>query len=348
LEFKLQLAARGPGTDDPKLELAMPNVLHRPAWSLAARCVTPEAAFRNRREFLRQLGLAGGGLLAAMAAGCDHSQHAAPVAGQSGAAREPTKGYPAARNPQFDPKWRLTNETAAATYNNFYEFSSGKDASRHVGRFVTSPWPVEIAGLIKEPMTLDALELAEMFGLEERIYRFRCVEAWAMVVPWTGFPLVKLIDKVQPKPEAKFVRFVTFHRPEQAPGTARTPQYPWPYHEGLSLDEAMHPLTLLATGIYGKPLPKQHGAPLRLVVPWKYGYKSIKSIVKIEFVSAQPQTFWETLAPDEYPFESNVNPKKPHPRWSQATERLIDTGDRVRTRPFNGYGDLVAKLYPPL
>lgn len=168
-----------------------------------------------------------------------------------------------------------------------------------------------------------------------------------MTVPWTGFQLSKLIEKVGLKPEAKFVRFETFNRPEQAPGMMGMPGYPWPYHEGLRMEEAMNPLTLLATGIYGKPLPKQHGAPIRLVVPWKYGYKSIKSIVKIEFVARQPDTFWETLAPDEYPFESNVNPKVPHPRWSQATERVIDTGDRVKTLPFNGYGSYVAQLYPP-
>ena len=165
-----------------------------------------------------------------------------------------------------------------------------------------------------------------------------------MIVPWTGFPLSKLIEKVKPKAEARFLRFVTFLRPEQASGQ-RDQSYPWPYTEGLRLDEAMNPLTLVATGIYGKPLPKQHGAPIRIVVPWKYGYKSIKSIVKIEFVAAQPSTLWESLAPHEYPFESNVNPAVPHPRWSQATERMIDTGIRVRTQPYNGYGNYVAKLY---
>lgn len=166
-----------------------------------------------------------------------------------------------------------------------------------------------------------------------------------MIVPWSGFPLHKLLDRVVPRPEAKYVRFETFHRPEQAPAMRRAAQYPWPYTEGLRLDEARHPLTLLATGIYGKPLPKQHGAPIRLVVPWKYGYKSIKSVVRIELTDKQPSTFWETLLPEEYPFESNVNPRVPHPRWSQAFERMIDTGDRVRTQLYNGYGNQVAKLY---
>jgi methionine sulfoxide reductase catalytic subunit len=165
-----------------------------------------------------------------------------------------------------------------------------------------------------------------------------------MIVPWTGFQFSAILDKVKPLPEAKFVRFVTFNRPDQAPGMSDT-SYPWPYTEGLRLDEAMNPLTLLATGIYGKPLPKQHGAPLRMVVPWKYGYKSIKSIVRIELVAKQPATLWETLAPNEYPFESNVNPNVPHPRWSQATERVIDTDNRIKTLLYNGYGDYVAKLY---
>ncbi len=166
-----------------------------------------------------------------------------------------------------------------------------------------------------------------------------------MVVPWSGFQLRKLIEHVKPKAEAKFIRFETFNRPHEAPGMAAA-NYPWPYFEGLRMDEALHPLTLVATGLYGKPLPKQNGAPIRIVVPWKYGYKSIKSIVKIEFVARQPRTFWETLAPHEYPFESNVNPEVPHPRWSQATERIIDTGDRVRTKYLNGYADLVGSLYP--
>lgn len=332
----------------------MANLIHRPDWFLPERAVTPEGAFRNRREFLKQLGFAGGGLLATALAGCNKSEAPSSIATGASVARPgvaptaPVNGYPAQRNAEFNPGWRLTNEKDASTYNNFYEFSLAKDVFRYVGKFVTSPWPVEITGLVEKPMTLDAQELAEMFGLEERIYRVRCVEAWAMIVPWTGFQFSKLIEKIVPKPDAKFIRFETFNRPDQAPGITKTPRYPWPYHEGLRLDEAMNPLTLLGTGIYRKPLPKQHGAPIRLVVPWKYGYKSIKSIVKIEFVRDQPGTFWETLAPDEYPFESNVNPKVPHPRWSQATERMIDTGDRVKTKPFNGYGNYVSKMYPAI
>ena len=333
----------------------MANILHRPGWSLPENMITSEAVFQNRRRFLRQLGFTGASLLASPLIGC--SKAGTPAASSAAAAKPiapaavtnaavaTAKGYPAPRNSEFDPKWTLTDGSVAARYNNFYEFTTNKErVHRLVDKFVTAPWPVEIGGLVEKPMTLDAVELADMMGLEERVYRFRCVEAWAMIVPWTGFPLRKLVEKVSPKPEAKFVRFETFFRPDQAPNF-RDQNYPWPYTEGLRLEEAMNPLTLVATGIYGKPLPKQHGAPIRIVVPWKYGYKSIKSIVKIEFVAKQPTTLWESLAPDEYPFESNVNPLKPHPRWSQATERLIDSGDRVRTLPFNGYGDYVAKLY---
>jgi sulfoxide reductase catalytic subunit YedY len=308
----------------------MPNIIHRAPWHLPAQLITPEAAFHNRRKFLQQMGIAGAGLLAAPQL----------------LAAEAKKGYPHPRNPAFNPGWTLTDEKVASNYINFYEFSLQKTKVKELtGKFITSPWPIQIKGLCENPMTIDAAELIDTMPIEERVYRFRCVEAWAMIVPWTGFPLSKLIEKAKPRSEAKFVRFETANRPDQMPGIRDLPRYPWPYFEGLRMDEAMHPLTLVATGIYGKPLPKQHGAPVRLVVPWKYGYKSIKSIVTVEFVDKQPKTFWETLQPEEYPFESNVNPAVPHPRWSQATERMIDTNDRVRTKPFNGYGDQVAKLY---
>lgn len=331
----------------------MAYVIKRPAWHLAERLVTPERAFLNRREFLRQFGFTGAGVLAGALVACSRTSCVAadgatplPTRALPHAGFAPGKAHPAPRNPQFDPPWKLTDEKVAATYNNFYEFTTAKDrVHRLVDKFQIAPWPVEIGGLVEKPMTVDAQELADLFGLEERVYRFRCVEAWAMIVPWTGFPLAKLLEQARPKPAAKFVRFVTFFRPQEAPGFADD-TYPWPYTEGLRLDEALHPLTLLVTGIYGHALPKQHGAPLRLIVPWKYGYKSIKSIVKIELTATQPATLWETLLPHEYPFESNVDPAVPHPRWSQATERMIDTGERVRTKPFNGYGEFVAQLYP--
>ena len=330
------------------------NIIRRPGWFISERDVTPESVFLNRRYFLKQMGMASAGLLSLPLIGCSKQATNEPTTGTAtsdtklSASPTPTGKYPYPRNAEFNPGWPLTNEKVAGTYNNFYEFSTTKDrVAQLVNKFVIAPWPVEIGGLVEKPMTLDAQELIETMPMEERVYRFRCVEAWGMIVPWTGFPLSKLIEKVSPKAEARFVRFQTFNRPDQAPGWARLIQqgYPLPYTEGLRLDEAMNPLTMVVTGIYGKPLPKQHGAPIRIIVPWKYGYKSIKSIVKIEFVAAQPATLWETLAPDEYPFESNVNPAVPHPRWSQATERMIDSGDRVRTQPYNGYGNYVAKLY---
>lgn len=322
--------------------IRMPNIIRRPDWQIPERLVTPEKVVLNRRRFLKEMGLASGSLLAAPLPGFGQAGQARPAETKP----PPAQIYPSPRTPEFNPGWKFTDERVAGSYNNFYEFSLQKDLVREMAaRFVTAPWPIQITGLIEKPMTLDLAELIGMFPLEERVYRLRCVEAWAMIVPWTGFPLSKLIERAGPKPEAKFVRFVSFNRPDQAPGMRRMPQYPWPYFEGLRMDEAMNPLTMVVTGIYGKPLPKQHGAPVRIVVPWKYGYKSAKATVKIEFVAQQPPTFWETLQPDEYPFESNVNPAVPHPRWSQATERMIDTGDRVRTQLYNGYGKYVAKLY---
>ncbi len=314
----------------------MPNVIMRPEWWLPEGAATAEKVFWNRRRFIVGLGLGAVGMWSGRDAVGAEAGSGGDVYG---------KGYPHARSKAFDPGWTLTDEKVASTYNNFYEFTLRKDVHRHVGKFQTAPWKIEIGGLVEKPLTIDAAELIGKMPLEERVYRFRCVEAWAMVVPWTGFPLSRLLDLVVAKPEAKFVRFVTASKPDQMPGIPSNPEYPWPYFEGLRMDEARHPLTLVATGVYGKPLAKQFGAPLRVVVPWKYGYKSPKSIVKIEFVAAQPKTFWETLIPSEYPFESNVDPGVSHPRWSQATERMIDKGDRVRTKKYNGYGDQVAKLY---
>ncbi len=330
----------------------MPNIIIRPSWFLPEKLATPEKVYRNRRKFLKEMGFSGAGIMAGLLAGCsehkalsDEAKNSAPGT-NSGKATASVGHYPHPRNPEFNPKLRISDQEYAEGYNNFYEFSTTKTRVRKlVDNFVTSPWDVEIGGLIDKPMKLSVDEIVSMFPLEERVYRFRCVEAWSLVIPWTGFPLSKLIEKVSPKSEAKFVKFTTFMRPDQAPGFKALPDYPWPYTEGLRMDEAMNPLTLVTTGMYGKPLPKQNGAPIRMVVPWKYGYKSIKSIVKIEFVAKQPPTLWETLAPDEYPFESNVNPKVPHPRWSQATERVVDTGNRVNTLLYNGYGDYVAKLY---
>ena len=229
-------------------------------------------------------------------------------------------------------------------YNNYYEFSEGKEGIAQLARnFKTSPWKVQVSGLVNAPKTFELEELLK-FPQEERVYRLRCVEAWSMVIPWTGFPLNQILKAVEPKAEAKFVKFTTVYNPEELPGQ-RSSYYSWPYTEGLRLDEAMHDLTLVVTGLYGKPLPAQNGAPLRLAVPWKYGFKSIKSIEKIELVAEQPSTFWSTLAPNEYGFYSNVNPGVPHPRWSQASERRIGQAARQATLKFNGYEAEVASLY---
>ena len=230
-------------------------------------------------------------------------------------------------------------------YNNYYEFSTDKKAvARLAEGYPTSPWEVQVGGLVNKPKTF-SLDDFQSFEIEERIYRLRCVEAWSMVIPWNGFPLHKLLNNVEPKAEAKFVRFETIYDPEGMPGFKKNPWYQWPYIEGLRLDEAMHDLTLMATGLYGKDLLPQNGAPLRLVVPWKYGFKSIKSIVKIDLVDTMPVSLWMAAAPDEYGFFANVNPQVDHPRWSQKTERRIGELGRRSTYMFNGYEDEVAHLY---
>ena len=310
----------------------MANVILRPDWHIPENQVTPENIYRNRRQFMKELGIVAGAGMTGTA-----------MAAASAAANR--KLYPGKRNPQYDLKVKMTPEAWATGYNNFYEFSTNKEFVRHLtGKFVTDPWQLEVGGLCDKPIKVDAQQLIADMGVEERVCRFRCVEAWSMIVPWNGFPLRKLIEKAVPKKEAKYVKFYTALIPQQMPGIARLPAYPWPYTEGLRLDEALHDLTFMASGIYGKPLPKQNGAPLRLVVPWKYGFKSIKSISKIEFTAKEPKTLWNALAPDEYPFESNVDPAVPHPRWSQASERFLGTGLRIKTLKYNGYSN-VAPLY---
>jgi len=327
---------------------------------------TPIEDYQTRREWLRDAGFTGVGLAAALSGlGCERP--ASSASAESTPAAEPSTQpvdvpptrvaddqvappladlYPAARNPKYTVNRELTPETIATTYNNFYEFDSTSKESpaAMVHKFIVRPWEVEIGGLVHKPLTIDADDLARRMGLEERLYRFRCVEAWAMTVPWIGFPLANLIKLVEPLSSARFVRFVSFLRPDQAP-EQKNNYFPWPYYEALRMDEALNELTLIVTGMYGKPLPKQNGAPIRVITPWKYGYKSPKSIVKIEFVEQQPPTFWNDLAPREYSFLSNVEPSVPHPRWSQATERIVGTNERVRTLPYNGYAEFVADLY---
>ena len=242
-----------------------------------------------------------------------------------------------------DSPLHLTGQQCS--YNNFYEFGSSKtDPAREAGQLVVRPWTLTVGGAVAKPLTLDYDELFRIGDLEDRVYRLRCVEGWSMVVPWVGVPLATLLKRAQPTAAGKFVEFVTLERPAQMPGQ-RTSLLPWPYREGLRIDEAMHPLTLLAVGLYGQTLPNQNGAPVRLVVPWKYGFKSIKSIVSIRLVERAPQTTWNLSAPGEYGFFANVNPQVDHPRWSQANERRVGEFRRRPTLMFNGYGEQVAGLY---
>ena len=310
-------------------------------WEIPENQVTSESDYINRRKFIKDLGLASAGTLLfstsnACAQGSGLERQLEPFRAQTLAAEN---------NANFTVERQMTDEVVAATYNNYYEFTTSKSTVwKKVEKFKTRPWEIEISGLVEKPMTLNVDDLIKQMPLEERIYRFRCVEAWAMVVPWIGFPMKALLEKVQPKAEAKYVRMLTFLDADMAP-QQRDPYLPWPYFEGVTLAEAMNDLTLLTVGIYGHILPPQHGAPIRLIAPWKYGFKSIKSIVSIELTDKKPRTFWNTLAPREYGFEANVNPNVPHPRWSQASERMIGTGERLPTLIYNGYGDAVAHLY---
>lgn len=295
--------------------------------------ITPENIYRSRRQFLKAMGaLSAGALLAAACGPLSASEETSPTGVQNA---DPTEGTVEEIN-TFE---EITN------YNNFYEFTTDKSGVASLSQdFRTSPWEVKVDGLVNKPMTYGLEDLTKKFSQEERIYRMRCVEGWSMVIPWMGFQLAALLKEVEPLSSATYVRFETLMDAEQMPGQ-RSRLYPWPYQEGLRLDEAMNDLTILATGLYGKPMPNQNGAPVRLVVPWKYGFKSIKSIVRIELVDTQPDTLWSTIAPHEYGFYSNVNPERPHPRWSQASERRIGETGRRPTLMFNGYAEEVALLY---
>jgi sulfoxide reductase catalytic subunit YedY len=299
--------------------------------------ITPEHLYLTRRQFIAAA--------SAVAAGALLSACGVPPATPTPTAQPtiaPPSPQPSRNTDELGDK--LTPFDTVTNYNNFYEFSLDKeDVAPRAKEFKTVPWTVQVGGLVNQPRTFGMEDLLK-FEQEERIYRLRCVEAWSMVIPWLGFPLAKLLAAVAPQSKAKYVRFETLLDPKQMPGQ-RDPYFGWPYVEGLRLDEAMHDLTILATGLYGKPLPPQDGAPLRLVVPWKYGFKSIKSIVKIDLVEEMPVSFWMRSAPHEYGFYANVNPDVSHPRWSQATERRIGELSRRKTIMFNGYADQVAQLY---
>jgi methionine sulfoxide reductase catalytic subunit len=312
--------------------------------------ITPEHVYINRRQFMRGVGLAAGALAVAACAtpGAKTAPTTAPSADASpasGAAPAAPTVAPSASKQTDELGDPLTTYEAVTTYNNYYEFSTDKSEPAILAKdFKVQPWTVQIGGLVNKPGTFGVEDLTRMFPPEERIYRLRCVEAWSMVIPWLGFQLSSLLKAVEPTGDAKYVRFTTLLDPMQMPGQ-RSPYYQWPYVEGLRLDEAMNALAILATGLYGKPTLPQNGAPIRLVVPWKYGFKSIKSIVKIDLVTEQPTSLWMAAAPNEYGFYANVNPAVDHPRWSQGSERRIGELSRRKTLPFNGYAEQVAGLY---
>ncbi len=304
-------------------------------WELPESAVTPEDVYRNRRRFLKLMGV---GLVGS-------SLSPGRVAGA-------TAGFPAKKNPNFSgADLDVTDYDLITSYNNFYEFSTDKGEVKKLSNrgWQTEPWTLEVGGQVEKPIRMDVNDLIrKLGGIEQRIYRLRCVEAWSMVVPWDGFPLRKLVDLVEPKSSAKFLKFSAFVNAEVAPGQRRRGGIKWPYVEGLTMEEAGNDLALMATGLYGKPMPNQNGAPIRLIVPWKYGFKSIKSVVRIEFTERRPNNTWNKLAPQEYGFFANVNPTVHHPRWSQATERIIGGGffsSRKDTLMFNGYEKEVAHLY---
>jgi sulfoxide reductase catalytic subunit YedY len=306
--------------------------------------ITPESVYMRRREFIKNTlffaGTAtgvGATLVALSGGGRAQDQPASPDSG-------PQLFLAYARSP-YSTDEEPNSYDDATTYNNFYEFGTDKsDPARHAHTLKPRPWSVAIEGEVAKPQVVDIDTLIRWFSLEERVYRFRCVEAWSMVIPWLGFPLGKLLERVEPTSNAKYVAFTSLLDPEQMPGQRRH-ILDWPYVEGLRLDEALHPLAMLAIGLYGRVLPNQNGSPIRLVVPWKYGFKGIKSIVKIRLVSTQPDTTWNLAAPHEYGFYANVNPAVDHPRWSQATERRLGELTRRETLPFNGYANEVAGLY---
>lgn len=305
-------------------------------WELPESTVISESDYLNRRSILK--GMAGAGMIASMGTAATFQKAMAETADPSASL------YPVPRNDLYTVERALTPEKIASTYNNFYEFGSHKSISEAAQALPVRPWTVKIDGMVEKEMEIGIDDLLKKMPLEERVYRHRCVEAWSMAVPWSGFALKELVKLAAPTSGAIYLVMQTFENKAVAPGQ-RQFWYPWPYTEGLTLAEATNDLSFMVTGLYGKPVPKQNGAPLRLAVPWKYGFKQVKSIVRFSFTDKRPETFWEKLNSTEYGFWANVNPEVSHPRWSQATERDIGTGKRIPTVIYNGYGEFVADLY---
>ncbi len=300
------------------------RIIRTRGWELPESAATPEALALGRRTVL-----AGSAALAMVAPSVTRAADA-------------PAGAP--RNAKFEPGRAITAEKDATTYNNYYEFSDGKDLWEDAQVLPQRPWTIQFDGLVKQPRTIGFEDLLKQVSLEERVYRHRCVEAWAMTVPWTGFPLAELVRIAEPLGSAKFVVFQTDLDAKHMPGVRRS-FYPFPYTEAVTIEEAANELGFISTGMYGKPMPPQNGGPIRLTLPWKYGFKSAKALVKVSFTETRPTTFWEAIQPSEYGFWANVNPAVPHPRWSQATERLLTSGERVPTQLYNGYAPFVASLY---
>jgi len=316
-------------------------------WEIPERLATPEHLFFNRRRFLTA-GAAIGAAAALVA--CDDKQAAQADAQASAApaAEDPSAAlYPFKRNETYKLDRDVTSPDWSTQYNNYYEFSSGKRLAEEAQALPVRPWVLTIDGLCGQPMQIGIDDLMKKMPLEERLYRHRCVETWSMAVPWSGFALKELVTLAQPKAGAKYLRLETFMKPEFAP-EQKAPFYPWPYVEGLTIEEAMNDLAFMVTGMYGKPAPKQNGAPLRIALPWKYGFKSAKGLVKITFTDQRPMNFWQALQASEYGFWANVNPEVPHPRWSQANERVLGTDEPRPTLLYNGYQEFVAPLYANL
>jgi methionine sulfoxide reductase catalytic subunit len=313
------------------------HIMRRRGWEIPERLATPEGLVRRRGALAGAAALTAGAVVARSAfAAADAPAGAAPGGGPLGATGP--------RNDKYVPGRAITEEKYATTYNNYYEVDDGKVLWQAAQKIKQRPWSVSIGGMVSKPRTIDIDDLLKQVQFEERVYRHRCVETWAMTVPWTGFPLSQLVKLADPQGSAKYVVFQTAEDPKTMPGLD-VPLYPWPYIEGLTMDEAANDLAFIVTGMYGKPLPPQDGGPIRLVVPWKYGFKSAKALAKITFTDKRPLNFWQAIAPDEYGFWANVNPAVSHPRWSQASEKLLGTGEIVPTVIYNGYGDFVASLY---
>jgi len=314
------------------------NVIRRRGWEMPESRATPEHLFFNRRSFL---GAAAGAAATGLAPSIVLAQRITDQPDPS------IDLYPGKRNEIFTLDRPITDEKINGNYNNFYEFNSSKNVAKQAQALKIRPWTIKIDGMVEKPMEVGIDDLVRKFTIEERLYRHRCVEAWSMAVPWSGFPMAKLVELAKPLSSATYVRMETFLDKSIAPGQKQS-WFPWPYVEGLTMAEATNELAFLATGAYGKPIAKQHGAPIRLAVPWKYGFKHIKSIVRVSFTDKRPKSYWEDLQSSEYGFWANVNPEVPHPRWSQASEELIGTGERRPTLLFNGYGEYVAGLYKGL